>query len=126
MQLKLRKALLPLHIISKLLCIGPFSLEKLQPSKFGNVITLCEAISYSIFHIWMSNENLSTDSSKNMVRQLIDSYNRFSGLCTFCFLVVATIFVQRKILQLIQNIEHIDCVFLDKFNISVDNHRWKR
>lgn len=125
MALKLKQALLPLHIISKVLCIGPFSLGKLESSKFGSIITLCQAFSYSIFHIWMSNYDLSK-TAKNMVRQLIDSYNRFSGFIAFCFLVVATILVQRKIVRLIQNIEDIDCVFEEKFNMTVDNQKWRR
>lgn len=127
MALKLRKALLPLHFVSKVLCIGPFSLDKLKPSRSGSIITLCQVVGYSIFHIWMSNSDISAaDGTKNMVRHLIDSYNRFSGFCAFCFLVVASTRIQQKTVNIIRNIEHIDEIFQKKLNVTMDNRRWRR
>lgn len=125
MVLKLRKALFPLHFMSKVFCIGPFSLQKLQSSKSGTIITLCQAIAYTIFHLWMSDDDMSAES-RNMVRQLIDSYNRYSGFCAFCFLVVASTLVQKKIVRVIQNIEEIDWIFEQKLNVTVDNQKWRR
>lgn len=125
MALKLRIALLPLHIISKILCIGPFTLRTLQPSKYGIIITICQAMAYSIFHLWMSDRDMSGEN-KNMIRQLIDSYNRFSGFCAFCFLVVASICIQRNIVRVIRNIEEVDDMFEKKLIITIDNRKWRR
>lgn len=124
--LRLRKAIIPLHIVSKILCIGPFSLEKLQSSLFGSAITICQAIGYAIFHLWMTSRDMSTKEAKNMVRQLIDTYNRFSGFCALWFLVLATIFVQRRIVYIIETIELIDQKFQQKLNVTVDNEKWRR
>lgn len=123
--MKIRKALFPLHIVSKILCTSPFSLQSLQPSKIGSVVAMCQAIGYSIFHLWMVNRDMSTDSTKNLV-QLIDSYNHYSGFCAFCLLVIASTVNQGKIVAAIQNIEYIDKIFEEKLNTYIDNRRWRR
>lgn len=122
----LRRALLPLYIVSKIMCINPFSLNTLRPSKAGTVLTLCQGIGYAVFHLWMSKRDMSEESSKNLVRQLIDSYNRYSGFCAFCILVVTSICVQRKIVTIIRNIENVDDIFQHKLGQIIDNRTWRR
>lgn len=125
-QMELRKAILPLYIVSKVLCTSPFSLKTLRPSFFGSVVTICQAIGYTIFHLFLVNRDMSTESSKNLVRQLIDSYNRYSGFCAFCFLVIASTWNQAKIVTVIQNIEDIDRILEQKLETPVDNRTWRR
>lgn len=125
-QMELRKAILPLYIVSKVLCTSPFSLKSLRPSFFGSVVTICQAIGYTIFHLWMVNRDMSAESTKNLVRQLIDSYNHYSGFCAFCFLVITSTWNQAKIVTVIQNIEDIDRIFEQKLETSVDNRSWRR
>lgn len=149
--MKLRKAFFPLYVVSKLLCICPFSLMSLQPSILGSIITICQTIGYAIFHLWsvLLNQNkckthsfgkcnrlilifrlvkrdISEETAKNVVRQLIDSYNRYSGFCVFCFVVIASTANQRKIVTVIRNIEEVDIIFEEKLNTPIDNHRWRR
>lgn len=124
--MKLRRALLPLHIVSKILCISPLSLKSFQPSKFDTALTICQAVGYTIFHLWMVNRDMSTDLSKNLVRQLIDSYNHYSGFCAFCVLVTASIFTQRKIVQVNQNIEDVDQILEKQLNITNKNAAFRR
>lgn len=121
----LRKSMLPLYIISKLLCSGAFSLNNLRPSKFGTIITICQAFAYCIFHVYSSRHSMSK-SVKNMVRQLIDAHNQYVGLSAFCFLVFASLFVQPKVVRIIQNLEDIDRIFQQNLNITVDNRKWRR
>lgn len=124
--MKLRKALLPLHIVSKILCTSPFNIRTLQPSAIGSFVTICQAICYVIFHLWMVNRDMSTDPTKNLVRQLIDSYNRYSGFCAFCFLVITSTLYQEKMVTIIQNIEFIDKIFEENLNTNIDNRLWRR
>lgn len=124
--MKLRKALLPLYIVSKILCINPLSLKYFRPSKFGTILTICQAVGYIVFHLWMVNRDMSTDLTKNLVRQLIDSYNRYSGFCAFCFLVVTSLFTQNKIVTVIKNIEDIDNILETKLNVPNANKAWRR
>lgn len=123
--LPLRKSMLPLYIISKILCTGAFSLKNLRPSPFGTIITICQAIGYCIFHVWSSRHSMS-QSVKNMVRQLIDAHNQYCGLSAFCFLVIASLFMQPKIVRIIQNLEDIDRMFQQKLCVAVDNRKWRR
>lgn len=117
--------MLPLYIISKILCTSAFSLKKLRPSKFGTSVTLCQMFAYCAFHVWSSGHNMS-QSTKNMVRQLIDAHNQYCGLCAFCFLVIASLFVQPRIVEIIQSIEDVDRIFQQKLSIAVDNRKWQR
>lgn len=57
---------------------------------------------------------------------MIDSYNRYSGFCAFCFLVITSTATQRKIVTVIRNIEEIDEIFEEKLGTAVDNQRWMR
>lgn len=123
--LPLRKSMLSLHIISKILCTGAFSLKSLRPSKFGTMFTICQAFGYCIFHVWTSRHNMS-QSVKNMVRQLIDTHNQYCGLCAFCFLVIASLLMQSKIVRIIQNLEDVDRIFQQKLSVAVDNRKWRR
>lgn len=123
--LSLRKAVLPLYISSKILCIGAFSLKKLRPSKIGTTVAILQAIGYCTFHLWSSRQTTS-QSSKNMVRQLIDAYNQYCGLCAFCFLIVASLLTQSQTIRIIQNVEDIDKIFQQKLGIAVDNRKWRR
>lgn len=72
------------------------------------------------------NSDMSEETAKNVVRQLIDSYNRYSGFCALCFIVITSTANQRKIVTVIRNIEEIDEIFEEKLNTTVDNHRWRR
>lgn len=123
--LPLRKSMLPLYIISKILCTGAFSLKNLRPSTFGTIITICQAFGYCIFHAWSSRHNMS-QSVKNMVRELIDTHNQYCGLCAFCFLVIASLFMQQNIVRIIRNLEDVDRIFQQKLNVAVDNRKWRR
>lgn len=123
--LPLRKAMLPLYIISKILCTGAFSLKKLRPSKIGTAVTLCQMFSYGAFHVWSDRHNMS-HSAKNMVRQIIDAHNQYCGLCAFCFLVIASLFKQPHIVQIIQSLEDVDRIFQEKLSVAVDNRKWQR
>lgn len=125
-KMELRTAIFPLYIISKVLCTCPFSLKTLRPSLFGSLITICQAIGYTFFHLWMVNHDMSSDSAKNLIRQLIDSYNRYSGFCAFCFLVIASMRNQAKIVSVIRNIEVIDRIFEQKLDTPIDNRQWRR
>lgn len=118
--MKLRKALFPLLIVSKILCINPLSLKRLRPSKIGTIITICQALGYTVFHLWTVNQDMSTDPLKNLVRKLIDTYNRYSGYCVFCFLVITSISTQNKVVAVIQNLENVDQM-LKSLDITVDN-----
>lgn len=124
--MELRKAILPLYIVAKVLCTSPFSLKPLWPSFFGTIITICQAIGYTIFHLWMVNRDLTAESTKNLVRQLIDSYNRYSGFCAFLFLVVISTWNQAKIVKVIQNIEDVDRMLEQKLDTHIDNRFWRR
>lgn len=123
--LSLRKAMLPLHIFSKILCIGAFSLEKLRPSKLGTITTICQAMVYFVIHVWASRQNMS-QTTKNMVHQLIDAYNQYSGLCAFYILVIISLCKQSKIVQTIRNIEDVDGIFQQKFCHCVENRKFRR
>lgn len=125
-RMDVRKAIFPLYIVSKLLCTCPFSLKTLRPSLFGSVVTICQAIGYTFFHLWMVNHDMSTDSAKNLIRQLIDSYNRYSGFCAFCFLVITSMWNQAKIVSVIRNVEVIDQIFEKKLDTPIDNRTWRR
>lgn len=124
--MKVRKALYPLHIVSKLLCTSPFSLKTLQPSLFGSLVSICQAIGYVVFHLSMVNRDLSAESPKNIIRQLIDMYNRYSGFCAFCFLVITSTLNQGKIVAVIRNMEVIDEIFEKKLDTPVENNLWRR
>lgn len=124
--MELRKAIFPLYVVSKVLCTCPFSLKTLRPSLFGSVVTACQAIGYTFFHLWMVNHDMSADSAKNLIRQLIDSYNRYSGFCAFCFLVTASMWNQAKIVSVIRDIEVIDRIFEQKLDTPIDNRIWRR
>lgn len=124
--MRVRKAFIPLHLVSKVLCICPFSLNKLKPSRVGSLITIFQAICYTIFHLWMVNRDMSAESTKNLVGIIIDSYNRYSGFWAFCVLVIASIAMQQKVVQLIRQLEIVDLIFQQKFNIVVDNRVWRR
>lgn len=127
-KMEIRKAFIPLYVVSKVLCISPFSLKNLQSSKIGTIVTIIQAISYTIFHFWMANRDMSNESSsKKLVGILIiDSYNRYSGFCTFGALVIATIAMQSKIVRAIKLLESIDAIFKQEFNLIVDNWTWRR
>lgn len=124
--MEIRKAFIPLYVVSKVLCISPFSLKGLQPSRIGTIVTIIQAILYTIFHFWMVNRDMSNESSKNLVGIIIDSYNRYSGFCTFCVLVIASLAMQSKIVRTIKLLETIDAIFKQKFELIVDNGAWRR
>lgn len=123
--LPLRRAMLPLYIISKILCTSAFSLKKLRPSKIGTSVTLCQVFFYGAFHVWSDRHNMSR-SARNMVHQIIDAHNQYCGLCAFCFLVIASLFQQPRIVQVIRNIEDVDRIFQQKLSMAVDNSKWQR
>lgn len=125
-KMEIRKAFIPLYVVSKVLCISPFSLKSLQPSRIGTILTIIQAILYTIFHIWMAKRDMSNESSKNLVGIMIDSYNRYSGYCTFCVLVIATLAMQSKIVRAIKLLETIDAIFKQEFKLIVDNCAWRR
>lgn len=124
--MKVREALLPLFIVSKVFCINPFSQAKLESSKLGSLITVCGAIGYSIFHLYMVNRDTSASDSKNLVALIIDSYNRYSGFSAFCVLVISSISTQGKVVRALRLLETIDCIFHEKFGVIVDNRVWRR
>lgn len=124
--MKVRHAFQPLHLASKLLCTSPFSLKTLRPSLVGSLITISEVIAYTIFHLWMVNRDMSAESTKNLIGIIIDSYNRYSGFCAFFILVITSVSVQRDIIQIIRNLEMVDAIFQQKFNICIDNRSWRR
>lgn len=122
----IRKAFIPLYVVSKVLCISPFSLKNLQPSRIGTIVTIIQAIIYAIFHFWMANRDMSNESTKNLVGIMIDSYNRYSGFCTFGVLVIATLAMQSKIVWAIKLLESIDAIFKQELHFIVDNCTWRR
>lgn len=123
--MKVRQALLPLFIASKVFCVNPFSRE-LRTSISGSLLTVCGAIGYTIFHLCMINLDVSVESNKNFVAVIIDSYNRYSGFSAFCVIVISSILTQNKIIKALRMLETIDCIFDEKFGLIVDNQTWQR
>lgn len=129
MTLKLRKSLIPLYIVSKILCIHPFRRNPLNASIFGSFLAIVGAIGYGIFHLSAAQNNLNQTNStenSNLVAIIIDSYNRYSGFCCLLILIVASICVQRKIVEGIRILEEVDQLFESKLSIVVDNYKWSR
>lgn len=124
--MKIGQALFPIHLVSKLFCVGPFALYNLRPSMLGSILTIAEAFGYIIFHLWMVNRDMSEESKKNLVGIIIDSYNRYSGFCAFCLLVGASVAMQHKIFNGIQILECVDYILEEKFKIATNNRIWRR
>lgn len=129
MPLKLRKSLLPLYVVSKLLCIHPFRRNPLNASVFGSLLAIFGAVCYSVFHLNAARINLNqtnTTANSNLVAIIIDSYNRYSGFGCFLVLVTSSICVQGNIVQSIKILEEVDQLFASKLMIEVDNYKWSR
>lgn len=129
MAAKLREFILPLYIVSKFFCTHPFSRKPLKTSFWGSTITLVIAIGYSVFHLTSAKRDMNmpeTGANANFVATIIDSFNRYSGFCNFCVLVIASIAVQGKIVRVIELCEDVDNLFKEKYNIIVDNYTWSR
>lgn len=123
----LRDSLLPLYIISKISCTHTFSRKRLRTSFLGSLIAAFVAIAYAIFHVESAHRTLKDDkyeASVNAVTAIIDSYNRYSGVCGFGIIIVASIMVQGKIVRTIQLLEHVDSVLQQNYSHHVDNTAW--
>lgn len=123
----LRNSLLPLFIVSKISCTHTFSRKMLRTSFWGSLVAASVAIAYSIFHLDLAQRTLQEETNGenvNTVTAIIDSYNRYSGFCGFAVIIVASLTVQKKIVQFIQLLEHVDSVFEQNYSIHVDNKLW--
>lgn len=129
MAMKLRRSLLPLYIVSKLLCTHPFSRVPLTVSLCGSATTIAIALGYAIFHLTSAQLSLSSGSGEgdtNIVALIIDSYNRYSGLCCFIVIVTTAILMQGRIVNAIRTLESIDVLLENDLGFSVDNFMWSR
>lgn len=138
MNTKLRKAMLPIYIISKLILQSPFSLgtEKTNPSysHIGTIYSLTGLILYDIFHILSANqitemiEGIPIEAKDmGLVSILIDLYNRYSGVLLCSINIFIGIVQQRKIVKFITIMENIDSDFERNLTISdIGNAAWMR
>lgn len=123
----LRDSLLPLFIVSKISCTHTFSRKTLRTSFWGSLAAASVAIAYSIFHLDLAQRTLREENKQenvNAVAAIIDSYNRYSGFCGFAVIIVASLIVQKKIVHVIQLLEHVDSVLEQNYSIHVDNKLW--
>lgn len=130
MSVKLRNALIPLYVLSKVLCIQPFSLNPLKYSMVGSFMTILISIGYCLFHLYSAKTdnasvNSKDDEKSNLVTAIIDAYNRYSGFVTFCLLITASIYLQNYVVNAIKQLEEIDVHFYNTYKIKVDNRKWK-
>lgn len=134
MSLKIKKAMLFLHLTSKIALLSPFSLgnEKNPPkySRSGTLYSLTGLIIYSTFHI-MSAQQISSDETNKtgytLVSLLIDGYNRYIGVTLFAVMIFVGIMHQQKIIKFIKTIENIDSEFEYSLGIcDVGNKSWMR
>lgn len=120
----LRDSLLPLFIISKISCTHTFSRKPLRTSSLGSLFAASVAIAYAIFHVESAHRTLKDAANVSAVSAIIDSYNRYSGVCGFGIIIVASIVVQGKIVRSIQLLEHFDAVLEQNYSHHVDNKAW--
>lgn len=117
--MKVRTALFPLHTVSRIFCISAFSLKQLQQSSLDILLTICGAIVYITFYLIMLSKNtyysITSESKRNLIGILIDCYNRYSGFCVFCILVITSILTQSKIIKGIEILEAVDSTFYSHF-----------
>lgn len=120
--------MLPLFIISTLLCTHSFIRKTLRTSLWGSSLAVTVAIGYSVFHLQSAQQKATNDDASktdtNAVTAIIDSYNRYSGFCGFAVIVIASIIVQENIVDVIRMLEHVDVVFAQDYALHVDNVSW--
>lgn len=138
MPLKIRKAMLPIYIMSKLILHSPFTLgtEKIKPSSsyIGSIYSICGIVIYVTFHIYSANQITELVASADIVSKdyglvsiLIDLYNRYSGVVLFAINIFVGVCQQKKIVTFITRVESIDSDFENHLGISnVDNLEWMR
>lgn len=130
MALRLRSSLLPLYVLSKLLCIHPFSRIPLKKSFWGSVSAGLGAIGYAMFHLASAKLSMGSSSTDNkgpnFVALIIDSYNRYSGLCCLMVIAINAISVQGKLVEAIGCLERVDEMFDKDMSLVVDNFKWAR
>lgn len=120
---------MPLYIISKILCIHPFSRNPLQVSFVGGTIAGLIALGYASFHLTSAKLSMNTatnESDSNFVAVIIDSYNRYSGLCCFTVIVTTAISMQGKMVEAIRILEEVDVLLAKDLAFVVDNFAWAR
>lgn len=130
MSVRLRNALIPIYILSKILCIHPFSLSPLKCSTGGSILAISMAIGYSIFHLYSAKTDYASNDSKdeeksNLVAAIIDAYNRYSGFSAFCLLIISSIYLQNYVVKAIKQLEEIDVHFRQTYKFDVDNRNWR-
>lgn len=123
----LRDSLLPLFVISAISCTHTFSRKPLRTSSWGSLIAAFVAIAYAIFHVESAHRTLKDDkyeANVNAVTAIIDSYNRYSGVCGFGIIIAASMMAQGRIVRSIQLLEHVDLLLEQNYSHRVDNNPW--
>lgn len=127
MALALRRSLLPLYIISKVLCIHAFSIHPLQKSWVGGALAATGACAYTLFHLASAQMSMSPiTNNANVVALIIDSYNRYASLSCLTVIVTMTIAMQTTIVDALRILEGVDASFDANLNITMDNYEWAR
>lgn len=123
----LRKALLPLFIVSKLFGICPFSIKHERVTYTGTILSIVMLIGYCSFHIIsVTNELADNSNESNFVTITINSFNRYSGIASFVIILIMGILHQKDILNALQIMHSIDEMFQEDVNIKIDDSKYSR
>lgn len=126
MSLNVKTYMKSICLVSKIFILSPFShyidynLES-SPWISWNVFHTVSFFSiYFTFHLSQSFEEM-TDKTHNMVTEVINTYNRYSGLLLYCVLVLSALFHRNKNIKIMSLFNEVEILFATKLNVKIRN-----
>lgn len=125
-KMSLQAFLESLHFVSKLFLLSPGNFRKPTGNqrRVFSAVNLCSVVFgllYLAFHVTNDLDSPSQQASQKMVTNIINTYNRYSGLALYCILIAFVQLQRDKIFRLVNLFNEVEVQFAQQLRIKIRN-----